>query len=182
MDDNDAVAACLRGNGEEFREIVDKYKASAMALAMNILGNREDAEDASQETFVQVFRNLEHFDSRQSFRNWLYTILFRRCLDVQKKKRRFQNLARKIRNEPAEKFLAPAYNPEEKKRLSRDVLKHLSPKERTVLCLWANDGFSAAEIADVLRCSASTARVYLFNARRKVKILLEKSHGTRKNH
>lgn len=182
MEDDEAVAACLRGNGEEFREIVDKYKASVTALAMNVLGNREDAEDVCQETFVQVFRNLELFDARLSFRNWLYTILFHRCLDLLKKKRRFQALARKVRNEPSERFSAPAYNPERKKQLCQDLLKHLSPKERTVLCLWANEGFTAIEISEVLRCSASTARVYLFNARRKVKILLEKDHGTRKNH
>ena len=181
MDDSAVIAACLEGSGEEFREIVDKYKAPVMAIAMNILGNREDAEDACQETFVQVYRNLEHFDARLSFRNWIYTILFHRCLDLIKKKRRFRNLTSKVRNEPIGQFATGAYDPEEKKQLSQDILRHLSPKERTVLCLWANEGFTAVEISEVLRCSASTARVYLFNARRKVKILLEKSHETFEN-
>jgi len=178
MEDNDWITACLRGNGEEFKKIVDKYKAYAMAVAMNIIGNREDAEDACQETFIQIFRNLEHFDARLSFRNWLYAILFHRCLDVLKKKRRFRNLTSKVKNESSGRFATEAYNPEEKKNLSQHILKQLSPKERTALCLWANEGFTAVEISEVFRCSASTARVYLFNARRKIRQFLEKSHET----
>jgi RNA polymerase sigma-70 factor (ECF subfamily) len=174
MEDQVIITACLRGNGEDFKKIVDKYQGPVMAVAVNILGNREDAEDACQETFIQVFRNLEHFDARRSFRNWLYTILYHRCLDQLKKKRRFRNLAGKIKVQPSGRFAAQAYDPEEKKQLSQEILKHLSPKERTVLCLWANEGFTAVEISDVLHCTASTARVYLFNARKKVKILLEK--------
>ena len=53
MGDNELVAACLQGQGEEFRKIVDCYKGPVMALAMNILGNRQDAEDACQETFIR---------------------------------------------------------------------------------------------------------------------------------
>jgi len=178
MEDNDWITACLRGTGEEFKKIVDKYKACVMAVAMNILGNREDAEDACQETFIQVFRNLGHFDARLSFRNWLYAILFHRCLDVIKKKRRFRSLTSKVKSESSGGFATPAYNPEEKRQLSQHILKQLSPKERTALCLWANEGFTAVEISEVLRCSASTARVYLFNARSKIRKFLEKSHGT----
>ncbi len=178
MEDRYIIAACLRGNGEEFKKVVDKYKSSVMAIAMNILGNREDAEDACQETFIQVFRNLDRFDARLSFRSWLYTILFHRCLDQLKRKRRFRNLTRKVMNEPSRPLASQAYYPEKKRWLSRDLLKRLSPKERTALCLWANEGYTAVEISEVLRCTASTARVYLFNARKKVKKLLEKSHGT----
>ncbi len=56
------------------------------------------------------------------------------------------------------------------------LLDRLSPRERLAAALWANEGLTAAEIAGVLGCSASTARVYLFNARRKIKALLEESH------
>jgi RNA polymerase sigma-70 factor (ECF subfamily) len=97
---------------------------------------------------------------------------------VLKKKRRFRNLTSKVKNESSGRFATEAYNPEEKKQLSQHILKQLSPKERTALCLWANEGFTAVEVSEVLRCSASTARVYLFNARRKIRQFLEKSHGT----
>jgi RNA polymerase sigma-70 factor (ECF subfamily) len=60
-------------------------------------------------------------------------------------------------------------------------LKGLTPKERTALCLWANEGYMARDISEVLGCSAGTARVYLFNARRKIKMLMENDHGALQN-
>jgi len=176
MGDNEIVAACLQGQGEEFRTIVDMYQAPVMALAMNILGNRQDAEDACQETFIQAYRNLGRFDPQKSFRNWIFTILYRRCLDQLKKRRRFQRAFNKAKHE------APRGTPDaaaagRPQPLPKEILACLKPRERTVLALWANEGLTAAEIADVVGCSASTARVYLFNSRKKIKSLLEKSHA-----
>ena len=70
-----------------------------MAAALNILGNREDAEDACQETFVQAYRHLRNYDARRSFKNWIYIILYRRCLDRLKKKRRFRNAFERAKRE-----------------------------------------------------------------------------------
>jgi RNA polymerase sigma-70 factor (ECF subfamily) len=52
----------------------------------------------------------------------------------------------------------------------------LNPKERISVCLWANEGYTSDEIASVLRCAPSTARVHLFKARRKIKTLLEEGN------
>jgi len=64
-------------------------------------------------------------------------------------------------------------NPQESLLNKQDLLKSLNPKERLSLFLWANDGYSSSEIASVLKCSSSTARVYLFKARKKIKSFLE---------
>lgn len=94
-----------------------------------------------------------------------------------RKRRRFTQFAVRARYEtpvtidppdPATGVTAP---------LPSRLLEVLSPRERAALCLWANEGYAAKDIAEVLSCSASTARVYLFNARRKIKALLENEHG-----
>jgi RNA polymerase sigma-70 factor (ECF subfamily) len=182
MEEKEIVLRCLQGNVEDFKVIVDKYRSQAMALAMNILRNREDAEDACQEAFIQVFRNLNKFRLGMSFKNWLYTILYHRCLDQLKRKRRFSRLFEKIRIESPQILVRQASNPVEKRPLPQTILKHLTSKEKTVLCLWANEGYSAQEISEVLQCSASTARVYLFNARKKIKALLEKKDAALENY
>lgn len=181
-EDKEILENCLQGNGEEFRMIVDRYKAKVMAMALNILGNREDAEDVLQETFIQVFRNLEKFDLRKSFKAWLYTILYRRCLDQLKKRNRFHRMFQRIKSEHSVSFSQESFQPLEKQSLLQAILKHLSPRERAVLCLWANEGFSSSEISRVFGCSSSTARVYLFNARRKIKQFLERKNVSLKNH
>jgi len=181
MDEQELIAGCLRGRMEDFRMIVERYTAPAMALAMNILGNRDDAEDACQELFIQVYRNLKSYDKDRSFKNWVYTILYRRCLDHIKKRRRSAELIRKVGREAV--LVTPA-NPgpsQPPRNLPSKLLEVLKTKERTALCLWANEGYTAPEIGEVLRCSASTARVYLFQARKKIKKLLEQGDVSLQN-
>src|SRR4030065_1933290 len=101
MDEQELSAGCLRGNMEDFRMIVEQYTAPAMALAMDVLGNRDDAEDACQELFIQVYRNLGSYDPTRSFKNWVYTILYRRCLDCLKRRRRAADLVNRMGRETA---------------------------------------------------------------------------------
>ncbi len=181
MDEQELITGCLQGRAEDFRAIVERYSGPAMALALNVLGNYSDAEDACQELFIQVYRNLKRYDMKKSFKNWMYTILYRRCLDRLRSRRRSAELVRKMGHETE---LATPANPSssrEPRRLPSALLESLKTRERTALCLWANEGFSAQEIAEVLRCSASTARVYLFQARKKIKKLLEQGHVSLQN-
>ena len=181
MDEQELIAGCLRGRMEDFRMIVERYSAPAMSLAMNILGNRDDAEDACQELFIQVYRHLKSYDKDRSFKNWVYTILYRRCLDHLKRRRRSAELVKKMGRETV---LATPANPghsHPSRSLPSNLLEQLKAKERTALCLWANEGYTAQETSEVLRCSASTARVYLFQARKKIKKLLEQGHVSLQN-
>jgi len=158
-----------------FRDLVEAFGPQAMALAVNILGNRQDAEDVCQEAFLQVFRRLDRYDPARSFKTWLFTIVSRRAFDVLKKKRRFYRFVDRATLEPRETFVAGA-DPDPPKPLPEAVLRGLTARERTALCLWANEGYGALEIAAILRCRAATVRVTLFNARKKIKALLENGH------
>lgn len=173
MTDEQLLRSCLCGDVDEYHKIVERYRTKALAIAMNILGNREDAEDASQDTFIQVYKNLEKFDFQRSFPNWFYSILYKRCLDRLRKRRRFARFYQKIKVDPSQSFSVPSVNPELSLLDKREWVKSLNPKERISLFLWANDGYTSEEIGGVLKCSPSTARVYLFKARKKIKSLLE---------
>ncbi len=159
-----------------FAGIVDLYGGQVLAFAVNILGNREDAEDAVQESFIQIFRNIASYDPGRSLKTWVYTITYRRCLDIMKKKRRFFAAFEKAKHE------MPVYsNPGPGRLLPADILGALSARQRTALSLWAYEGCSAREISRVLSCSESTARVTLFGARKKLKSLLENRHASLQN-
>jgi RNA polymerase sigma-70 factor (ECF subfamily) len=181
MDEREIVSDCLGGRAGSYRTMVETYGPLVMAVALNVLGNREDAEDVFQETFIQVFRNLGRYDPGRSFKTWLLTIATRRSLDMIKKKRRFSEFKARAGSDPAattNASRAPSGDPEP---LPCRLLKSLSPKERTVLCLWAEEGCTARDISEILGCAAGTARVTLFNARRKIKMLLESDHGVLQN-
>ncbi len=177
MDETTFVPGSPEENRAAFRTLFDAYSPAAMALAMNVLGNRADAEDACQEAFVQVYRNLERYDPGRSFKTWFTAIPYRRCLDQIRRRRRAFALVRKVQSDPAALPVSAAGCAPADRSLPAALLDQLNPKERTALCLWANDGYTAAEISGVLRCSAGTARVHLFQARKKIKKLLEKDHA-----
>jgi RNA polymerase sigma-70 factor (ECF subfamily) len=173
MNDDQLLQSCLRGDVEEYQKIVNKYRGKAMAMAMNILRNREDAEDASQEAFIQVYQHLDKFDFKRSFPNWLYSILYKRCLDRLRKRRRFDAFFQKMKKDPSQPYLTHSLNPSSSILNKRRLLDSLNAKERISLFLWANEGYTSQEMASVMRCSPSTARVHLFKARKKIKALLE---------
>ncbi len=178
MTDQQVLQSCLQGEVENYHKIVEKYRTKAMTMAMNILGNREDAEDASQEAFIQIYQNLKRFDFSQSFSNWFYSILYKRCLDRLRKRKRFYNFYQRMKIEPSQSFSIQPPNPSAFPKLKEKLFGYLNPRERITLFLWANEGFTSAEIASVLKCSPSTARVHLFKARRKIKALLEKENAS----
>jgi len=177
MNDSQLLRECLRGETDKFKVIVEKYRGKAMALALNILGNRQDAEDACQEAFLQAFSHLNKFDFKRSFSNWLFSILYKRCLDQLRKRRRFFIFFKKAKGEEAGELSgSQALSFSKQNPLPHRLLEKLSPKERSSLYLWAVEGYTGKEIAEVLRCSPSTARVHLYKARKKIKSLLEKEH------
>ena len=70
------LVSCLLGEADDFRKVVEKYRGKAMAVAVSILRNREDAEDACQETFVQVYKNRKNYDVQKNFSAWFFAILY----------------------------------------------------------------------------------------------------------
>jgi RNA polymerase sigma-70 factor (ECF subfamily) len=176
VDEREIIEGCLRESLVSQKAMVEAYGTLVLSVALNVLGNRQDAEDVSQETFLQAFRRLDRYDRERSFKTWLLTIAYRRSLDMLRKRRRFSQFAARARFEPAA-FERQDPGAGDFAPLPSRVLEVLSPRERTALVLWANEGYAAKDIAEILDCSASTARVYLFNARRKIKALLETEHG-----
>jgi RNA polymerase sigma-70 factor (ECF subfamily) len=181
MDDNKLIKGCMEGDHECFRKIVKRYTGKAMALALNILKNRQDAEDACQETFIQIFHNLQGFDFHKKFKDWFYAILYHRCIDMVRKKRRFYRFVSQKNYEPPGKQQAPDDVDMKLKKLPQHYLENLSAKEKTALLLWAQEEYKSKEIGEIMKCSPSTARVYLYKARKKIKSLMEDQNDSLQN-
>jgi RNA polymerase sigma-70 factor (ECF subfamily) len=183
MDENKLIQSCLQGNVEDFKGLFDMYKGKAMAFAVNILGSREDAEDACQDTFIRIYKNLGKFDPNHKFKDWMYAILHNRCMDFLRKKKRFityfdgQKAPLRAANKE-DLGQRPETEDLDYKPIPEKILEKLSPKERTAAVLWANESYSSSEISGILGCSPSTVRVYLFKARRKIRRMMEGDHDS----
>jgi len=179
-DDRELVQDCLRGRLGAFRELMDRYRETAMSVAMNILMNREDAEDACQESFFKAYRHLDRYDPRRSFKNWFMTLVAHDSLDRLRKRKRFRLFIDRLKFETASAGdAARPDDPAPERVLEHPLLRRLGPKERLALFLWSQEGYSGEEIASVLGCAPSTAHVHIYRARVRLKSLLEEEkHGT----
>ncbi len=175
MTDSELVRECLEGSTDSFRELMSRYRDSAMAVAVNILLNREDAEDACQEAFLKAFRNLNTFDAGRSYKNWFYALLANHCLDMVRRRTRFRGFLGRFRHEVPIVVPAEGRAGRSAEELDFRYLRPLAPKERMALYLWAQEGYSSAEIAAFLGCRPNTAAVHLHRARLKLRTILKEN-------
>jgi len=88
MEDAELVVRVLEGEVEAFTILVDRYYDGCGRFAFRMLGNRQDAEDALQETFLSAYRGLGSYREEHAFRGWLYRILVNRCRSAARQRRR----------------------------------------------------------------------------------------------
>ncbi len=86
--DKEIIQKVLEGNAQAFARLVDRHKARAMTLALRILKNHEDAEEALQDAFIRVFHALASFEWKSSFSTWLYRIVYNTCMTAAGKRNR----------------------------------------------------------------------------------------------
>jgi len=169
MDENACIEKVLLGDAAAFEFLVGKYQVRLVAFLWNLLGCDEDARDAAQEVFIKAYFHLGSFDRMRSFKSWLFAIAYHCAIDMLRKKKRFRRFWQRQAYENREQVNAVAGGRIEESSLWQPLLGKITAQERAVLALKYNDDFAAEEIAAALDCSASTVRVHLFNARRKLK-------------
>jgi RNA polymerase sigma-70 factor (ECF subfamily) len=90
MTDGELVRSSLDGDARAFTELVDRHAAACLRYATRMLGERSDAEDVAQESFLRAHRALASYDSRLPFRTWLFAILINRCRTAMARRARRQ--------------------------------------------------------------------------------------------
>jgi RNA polymerase sigma-70 factor (ECF subfamily) len=165
------VDRARRGDREAFESLVDVRLGSAFRTAMAILGNEADARDATQDTFVRVWRDLAGLRDAGRFDQWFGRILVNTCRTAARGRSR--RWVREVSvtampgsgagfDPPAEPRNLRSWDDE---MVSR-ALDQLSVSDRTLLVLHYYEELSLAEIADRVGTSAKTVKSRLFTARR----------------
>lgn len=165
-----AVQQTLLGETEAFNEIVERYTKVIYNLALRMLGDREAADEATQEIFLKLYRSLGSFKLGRRFFPWMYTV----ALNYLRSRRQSRD-----RREPEplsyEDALGagPHYDsPDEQalnreaERLAQHALNGLKPKLREVFVLRELDGLSVEETANVLGIPTGSVKTYLHRARK----------------
>ena len=174
--DPEEEAGLVRVQGvdtEPFDLLVRRYMRAAFTIAFRIVGHREDAEDVVQEAFLAALANIRTFDTSRRFGPWLYRIVVTLGLNFRKSRSRRRTESLEIAP-PASDAAGPALEAE-RSDLRAEVqaaLARLPERQRMVVQFFELDGFSGAEIAEMLGISPGTVRWYLHQARQTLRGML----------
>ncbi len=182
-DDGELVARFLRGETAAFDSLFGKYQDYVYHIVFGIIGNAEEARDVTQEVFVQVYRSLPQFRGGARFATWLYRIAANRAVDAARGSRKWRFLPLLEAPGLLERRADAGQQPEAvfEQQLERDdiqtILMQCPVGHRQILALRYYQDLSLEEIADVLECSLSAAKVRLHRARAVFKTCYVAAHG-----
>lgn len=167
------VARAQTGDREAFDQLMICHQHRVVALAWRLLGNREEAHDAAQETFLKVYRHLAGFDPERDFGAWLYRIAVNVCRDHAKRRNRRERVwdEQEIYRQPSAEDVEQWAIDNQERRLALQALAELTEKERAAIVLRDLEGFETDEVAHLLGSSPTTVRSQISKARVKLKNL-----------
>ena len=172
INDQPLIDAILAGDTQSFNVIVDRYKDLVFTLALRILKHREEAEEASQDTFIKVFRSLNRFKGDSKLSTWIYKVAYFTCLDRLKKQKREQHIvAIDEFTEHQVKTIDNALDmmeKEERKEAIQDCLQLLPSNDVALLTLFYFEELSLEEIAKIVDLTANNVKVKLYRSRKKL--------------
>jgi RNA polymerase sigma-70 factor (ECF subfamily) len=171
--DTALVRACQRGDIEAFEQIFRVYRNPVFRLAYRFTGNRDDAEDLTQEIFLKVFENIGSFRYESSFATWLYRIAVNTCMNFQRDKKPAESLG-------VTDDLGSSVSPEaicERGELQRKIeaeIASLPSPLKIAFLLVVVEGMTYREASEILGLSVDALRMRVSRARQ---ILREKLKG-----
>jgi RNA polymerase sigma-70 factor, ECF subfamily len=170
--DDIRVRDCLAGDLQAFDHLVLAYRPRIYALARLALGNAEDAQDVTQETFVRAYQALPRYRAHGQFRTWLYTIAANLCKNRLKAGR---PLVSWESMEGSQGAVDPTPNPEdralarERAQTVRAAIDQMGERDRLIVILYYQDDASIDEIARITGCRTGAVKVALHRARARLR-------------
>jgi RNA polymerase sigma-70 factor (ECF subfamily) len=166
VDESVWIQQARAGNTAAFGHVVRTYQTPVYNLAYRMLGDRMEAEDAAQETFVRVFQKLDQYDPARPLRSWLLAIAANHCVDRLRRRRPTVSLneALAVRGLPAGNPEVALVEKEGQERIQR-LLMELKPVDRALVTLRYWYDCSYEEIAQAVDMTPSAVKSRLHRAR-----------------
>lgn len=173
--DIEIIDKCLGGNEEAFEELVNRYKRLVFNTSYRMLGSHEEAEDASQEAFIRMYKSLNRYDPQYKFSTWAMRITTNYCLDLLRK-RKGDTVSIEEQYNLKDEGLSPEeeYVRYEKQQMVKKAVDSLPAKYKELIILFHNRGLSYSEIMEVTGESLTIVKNRLYRARQMLKDILEK--------
>jgi RNA polymerase sigma factor (sigma-70 family) len=157
----------LRGDMFASRTLVERHKSYAFTLAYRILNNRDDAEDATQEAFIKVFKSLPNFQRDAKFTTWLYKIVVNSAISLQRSRKTnitdidsAQDVILRDKDRSMDQLDQRAYIDK--------AMQYMIPDDAAVITLFYLKESSIEEISQIMELEINTIKVELHRARKRM--------------
>jgi RNA polymerase sigma factor (sigma-70 family) len=170
QDDRVHIENVKQGNLASYTYLVEKYKNMAFTIAVKILSNTQDAEDAAQESFVKAYMQIGSFEGKSKFSTWLYTIVYRTAVSkLQQPRLALQSIDEEFEeNYHYEHSPPPLENLQarEREQFVKEAINRLPKMEALIITLYYLNESPIEEIEQITGLSNSNVKVKLFRARK----------------
>jgi RNA polymerase sigma factor (sigma-70 family) len=174
MTEEAILQGCLHNQPVAQRELYNRFSPKMLAVCYRFAHNREDAEDMLQEAFIKVFSQIHTFQNKGAFEGWIRRIIVHTCINHLKKNKRFNESVDIINANTIQVREESIPSIVQAKQIV-ECIRLLPIGYRTVLNLYAIEGYSHKEIADMLDIEESTSRSQYTRAKQMLEeILLKK--------
>lgn len=156
------------GDLAAFEKLYERHAPRMKSIALNLLGNVADAEDAVQEAFLKIYRGAKTFHGGAAFSTWAYRVVVNTCYDALRR-RRTRPAGSPLETPDGREALPPSPGLDHPLRLALEKsVARLNPRHRAVFLLFEVEGFSHGEIARILGIPEGTSKTFLFDAKKKL--------------
>jgi len=173
MTEQTLIAGCLHNDPAAQRELYNRYSPKMLSVCYRFAHNREDAEDMMQEGFIKVFTQMHTFQNKGAFEGWIRRIIVHTCINFLKKHKKFSesvDIAHAVSLSVKEETMPSLMQAKQ----IVECIRLLPVGYRTVLNLYAIEGFSHREIGTMLEIEESTSRSQYTRAKAMLEIILKK--------
>ncbi|HRI78402.1 MAG TPA: sigma-70 family RNA polymerase sigma factor [Cyclobacteriaceae bacterium] len=170
QEENDLIDQLLAGKEQPYARLVDNYKSYAFTIALKILNNRSDAEEATQDAFIKAFNALKNFNRQARFSTWLYRIVFNTAVSYKRKARIHSSIEHHDREVEQDGDLER----KDKQAFVLAAMDKLNEADRLAIQLFYIKEFSLDEVADLMGQNMNTLKVRIHRARQRLADELKK--------
>ena len=165
MNEKDLIDGCIRENRKCQQEVFRRYAGKMLAVCRRYTRHRMEAEDVLQDAFIKVFDNIDNFQFKGSFEAWIRRIVINTALKNYQRKR-FQQERMGLEMEAIDLPIEPSIFAHLHEEALLELIAQLPDGYRVVFNLYAIEGYSHKEIAEMLSIKESTSRTQLLKARK----------------
>lgn len=178
LEDHHYIKLAQKGDMQAFGMLVQKHQRLVYTLAVRMMKNPEEAQEATQDTFVKVFQSLSVFEGKSKFTTWIYRIVYNECLTRLRKTKRNFRILEEITDHPEEpsdfQDGLEIMHQEERTALIKKGIELINPSEAVVLTLFYLEDQSIKEIASITGLTESNVKVQLHRGRKHLGQILQK--------